>query len=87
VPEALSQAFTHVNFLQGAACFQVQSRFEIPDLLCGTFDVPLLARLLFGAARHVASPWLDLAEGRLRLDRPSSMTGLGHTLKPRHDIG
>ena len=37
--------------------------------------------MLFGARDHTASPWLDLAEGRLRLDR-LSRNGAGSTFFP-----
>ena len=37
--------------------------------------------MLFSAREHLASPWLDLAEGRLRLDR-LSRNGVGSTFFP-----
>ncbi len=41
----------------------------------------LLPRMLFSAREHLASPWLDLAEDRLRLDR-LSRNAVGSTFFP-----
>src|SRR5271165_1610429 len=41
----------------------------------------LLPRMLFSARGHLASPWLDLAEDRLRLDR-LSRNAVGSTFFP-----
>jgi hypothetical protein len=41
----------------------------IRDFLCGPIDSWHLSKMLFSAREHLTSHWLDLAEGRLRLDR------------------
>ena len=55
----------------------------MPDLLCRPCDVRHVfsQRGCSGRASHAASLWLDLAEGRLRLDR-LSRNGAGSTFFP-----
>jgi hypothetical protein len=56
---------------------------ELSDILCRTTVVSHVfsLRMLFSASTTRASPWLDLAVGRLRLDR-LSRNGAGSTFFP-----
>jgi hypothetical protein len=49
--------------------------------LCGPIASWHVSKMLFSAREHLASHWLDLAEGRLRLDR-LNRNGGGDTFFP-----
>ena len=49
--------------------------------LCGPIASWHVSKMLFSAREHLASHWLDLAEGRLRLDR-LNRNGDGDTFFP-----
>jgi uncharacterized protein (DUF736 family) len=49
--------------------------------LCGPIASWHVSKMLFSAREHLASHWLDLAEGRLRLDR-LNRNGVGETFFP-----
>ena len=51
------------------------------DFLCEPIGSWHLSQMLFSAREHLASHWLDLAEGRLRLDR-LNRNGGGETFFP-----
>jgi len=62
------------------------ARFSFPSpgirgFLYGPIDSWHLSKMLFSAREHLASHWLDLAEGRLRLDR-LNRNGGGETFFP-----
>jgi hypothetical protein len=62
----------------GAAFLHARSPIPspgLPGLLLGPIDSGHIS-LLFSAREHLASPWLDLAEGRLRLDRLTAMAAV-----------
>src|SRR5438876_5580029 len=66
------------------SCARVSfSSLGMPDLLCRPCEVRHVfsQRRCSGRASHTASPWLDLAEGRLCLDR-LSRNGVGSTFFP-----
>jgi hypothetical protein len=50
-------------------------------ILCGPIASWHVSKMLFSAREHLASHWLDLAEGRLRLDR-LNRNGGGETFFP-----
>jgi hypothetical protein len=57
---------------QGGAFLRAMFSFPSPgmrDLLRGPIASWHVSQMLFSAREHLASDWLDLAEGRLRLDR------------------
>ena len=47
------------------------SSLGMRGFLCGPIGSWHVSQMLFSAREHLASHWLDLAEGRLRLDRPN----------------
>ncbi|MGZ5153208.1 MAG: hypothetical protein ACXWC5_24565, partial [Burkholderiales bacterium] len=52
----------------------LHARFSIPSpeargFLCERIYSWHVSKMLFSVREHLASHWLDLAEGRLRLDR------------------
>jgi hypothetical protein len=49
--------------------------------LCGPIASWHVSKMLSSAREHLASHWLDLAEGRLRLDR-LNRNGVGETFFP-----
>ena len=53
----------------------------ILGLLCGSIASWHVSKMLFSAREHLTSHWLDLAEGRLRLDR-LNRNGGGETFFP-----
>ena len=53
----------------------------ILGLLCGSIASWHVSKMLFSAHEHLTSHWLDLAEGRLRLDR-LNRNGGGETFFP-----
>ena len=68
----------------GVALLYARFSFPSPGIrgfLCGPIDSWHLSKMLFSAREHLASHWLDLAEGRLRLDR-LNRNGGGETFFP-----
>ena len=64
----------------------LHARFSFPSpvmrgFLCEPIDNWHVSQMLFSAREHRASHWLDLAEGRLRLDR-LNRNGVGETFFP-----
>jgi hypothetical protein len=64
----------------------LSARLSLPssgtqDLSCGPIASWHVSKIPFSAREHLASHWLDLAEGRLRLDRPNR-NGCGETFFP-----
>jgi hypothetical protein len=64
----------------------LHARFSFPSpgmrgFLCGPIASWHVSKMLFSAREHLASHWLDLAEGRLRLDR-LNRNGGGDTFFP-----
>ena len=69
---------------QGAAFLHARLSFPSPgmrDFLCEPMDSWHVSQMLFSARGHRASHWLDLAKGRLRLDR-LCRNGGGETFFP-----
>ena len=69
---------------RGAAFLRARLSLSSPgtqDLLCGPIVSWHVSKMLFSAREHLASHWLDLAEGRLRLDR-LNRNGVGETFFP-----
>ena len=72
-------------FRRRGAAF-LRARLSLPSpgtqaLLCGPIASWHVSKMLFSAREHLASHWLDLAEGRLRLDR-LNRNGVGETFFP-----
>src|SRR6476619_6958977 len=69
---------------QGAAFLHARFPFPSPGMRGFLFE-PIVrwhvSKILFSAREHLASHWLDLAEGRLRLDR-LNRNGGGETFFP-----
>ena len=68
----------------GVALLYARFSFPSPGIrgfLCGPIDSWHVSKMLFSAREHLASHWLDLAEGRLRLDR-LNRNGGGETFFP-----